>query len=172
MIYFLRQIDPPPDAMIKIGTSVYPRMRLQAYLDWSPVLLEILTQVPGGRYEEWQLHYQFRTYRAHREWFRPSEALLELIEEIKSVGHLPFRVVPYPPGPQPRECLIGLTLILARHGISREAFATAARISPATVNSWIKNGYIGVAHRASDALASLGVCATTSELTANASEAA
>lgn len=67
---------------IKIGTSTDYASRIRTLQTGSPVQLELLGTVPGGRLEEQSIHHKFRQFRVSGEWFR---AEIELIEYIKAV---------------------------------------------------------------------------------------
>lgn len=98
-IYFLRpvgQVGP-----IKIGCSVMPEKRLETYLPWSPIELELIVTAEGGHQQERQLHGVFGKDWMHHEWFAASKELLALIDYVLDTGALPelprvikFRVKP------------------------------------------------------------------------------
>lgn len=67
----------------------------------SPEPLVLLATIPGGRAEEERLHERFDDDRDHGEWFRPSDALVALVEKYK-------RAMPEPPC-QPRSSPIAKT---------------------------------------------------------------
>lgn len=56
---------------------------------WSPYLLEIITHAPGCHRDENLLHWKFRDWRLHGEWFEPSDRLLETIAFVQSNGRIP-----------------------------------------------------------------------------------
>lgn len=66
---------------IKIGwTSRSPRTRLSQLQVGNPERLELLGCIPGPQSMEAQLHSDFVSCAVGGEWFRPNDALLELIE--------------------------------------------------------------------------------------------
>lgn len=89
-VYFITPIGGGP---IKIGCSKIPTERLATYSLWSPVLLEIITTIPGDRYVEQALHGEFNAHRMHHEWFDSVPALMALIEQVKTLRTLPPRVL-------------------------------------------------------------------------------
>ena len=72
MIYV---IQPEPGGPVKIGYTreTAPgsvRRRMAALEPGCPWPLKLVCTLPGGRYEEAQLHDRFAALRVHREWFR------------------------------------------------------------------------------------------------------
>jgi hypothetical protein len=87
MIYFLQS---PSDGNIKIGVSDNPYSRLRQLQTGSSSKGHfcILLAMPGGKKREKDLHILFEKYHIVREWFFPSEEIMnfitqETLEEIK-----------------------------------------------------------------------------------------
>ena len=81
-IYFLRPIG--AEGPVKIGCSRSPRSRLEQYLPWSPVPLEIAATVPGTMSLEYNLHQCFADTHIHHEWFGASPGLTKLIDALRT----------------------------------------------------------------------------------------
>lgn len=81
-VYFMKPIG--MDGPIKIGCSDIPMQRLEALSVWSPFPLEIITTTPGRQADERFLHGCFAYCHLHREWFQPSQLLLETIDAIST----------------------------------------------------------------------------------------
>jgi hypothetical protein len=78
-VYF---IQAPINGFIKIGwTAEHPTVRLRYLRHGSPVPLEPVAMRRGTRKLEAELHARFAHLRAHGEWFRPGEDLLDFIRE-------------------------------------------------------------------------------------------
>lgn len=75
-VYFL---DAPSVNRIKIGTGIAPEDRLQAVRLMSPVPIELIGLIIGGRSREAELHKKFAEYRAHGEWFEGADYVREQI---------------------------------------------------------------------------------------------
>lgn len=82
LVYFVQGIDGGP---IKIGRADEPALRLRELQLGSPVLLQLLAVVKGGRYREACLHEQFAILRMHGEWFSPGVDLLQWIASHATV---------------------------------------------------------------------------------------
>lgn len=68
--------------LIKIGfTEQDVNSRISSMQTGSPDRLKLLGMLPGSRVAEVKLHRRFAEDRDHGEWFRPSEALLEFIDQ-------------------------------------------------------------------------------------------
>jgi hypothetical protein len=80
-VYFIRPIGGGP---VKIGVSRYPRLRLYEFMTWAPVPLEIAATINGPRSLEKRFHARFRHLHSHREWFRASPELDDVIDEINA----------------------------------------------------------------------------------------
>jgi hypothetical protein len=81
MIYFIRNIE---TGEIKIGVGVRPRSRLKQLQTGSSATLELMGAIPGGIWEERELHRKWQRYRVRGEWFEPNA---ELLSEIwKMIG--------------------------------------------------------------------------------------
>ena len=83
-IYFIRPVG--MDGPIKIGHSIEPLNRLNAFSTWSPFPLEIIGSVPGAMADETFLHQCFSDLHTHREWFLSNPALRRSIQTILSAG--------------------------------------------------------------------------------------
>lgn len=81
-IYFMKPVALA--GPIKIGCSYLPNSRLVALSVWSPFELEIIASVPGDFTLERKLHNLFAESRTHREWFRPTKALLSGIAALRA----------------------------------------------------------------------------------------
>lgn len=80
MIYFIQAVG---INLVKIGRTKKPiAERLAALQISSPVHLELLATMPGGKSVERSLHRQFAYARSHGEWFYPVRALLQYIDEV------------------------------------------------------------------------------------------
>ena len=73
-VYFIRN-----GSYIKIGISENPQARLDALQTSSPLKLELLDYIPGGRKLENKLHKKFKHLRESGEWFRAEQDLVEYI---------------------------------------------------------------------------------------------
>ena len=69
------------DSPVKIGWSVDPERRLQGLQVSFPYELKILGVIPGIKALEKEIHGKFRREHLRGEWFSPSGALSQLIEE-------------------------------------------------------------------------------------------
>lgn len=80
-VYFLRPVGQP--GPIKIGCSRLPQKRLETFISWSPVQLEIAHTIPGGSYAlETKLHLAFADAHSHSEWFTATPRLLDMIDAL------------------------------------------------------------------------------------------
>lgn len=71
-------------AVVKFGFSNGPSGRLNTLQVGSPVKLEIVAYGHGLRHHEKMIHRRLASDRSHGEWFRRSQAALEVIEAIRS----------------------------------------------------------------------------------------
>lgn len=78
MIYFIGHSLLGP---IKIGYAVSPNDRMEELQIGSPLTLQILAVIEGGRKQEAALHKHFNNVRLHGEWFYSSSNLIVLIEK-------------------------------------------------------------------------------------------
>jgi hypothetical protein len=78
-VYF---IQPTGGGLIKIGTAVRPRTRIDDLRRMSAVSLRILRITHGGRKLEQEAHHFFARERRHGEWFEPSPRLLAWIDGL------------------------------------------------------------------------------------------
>lgn len=83
---FVYWVQPEDGGNIKIGCSHRPVDRLASLLAWSPVPLRLVATAPGDRATEAYVHFRMREHRAHSEWFRPAEAVLELMNAVRQSG--------------------------------------------------------------------------------------
>lgn len=81
-VYFIRDVD--MRGPIKIGFSAIPEQRLRVLMQWSPVPLELVAEVPGTRALESNLHDVFADAHLHHEWFHPVRSLVEGIDRLRS----------------------------------------------------------------------------------------
>lgn len=85
-VYFIRC---PANGLIKVGFTDHPDpwIRIELVAGASPVPVEVLGVVPGGRYLEKNLHAAFAPYWHHNEWFEPAPALVDFIKvHAREVG--------------------------------------------------------------------------------------
>lgn len=81
-VYFIRQIGGIGN--IKIGCSHSTRRRLEQLAAWSPTQLEVLVSVEGDGTLERKIQECFLDSLSHHEWFKPTPALLALIDKLKA----------------------------------------------------------------------------------------
>ena len=74
--------------MVKIGCSSWVENRMEALSHWSPVPLRIAASAPGDHKLEAFIHRRFADDRSHKEWFRLSPALRNLIECLNDGANL------------------------------------------------------------------------------------
>lgn len=112
-VYFVAPVGGGP---IKIGFSGKPVVRLSGLISWSPVPLEMLAYAPGFACDEKATQNLFLCQHLRNEWFKPSAALLGLIERVKADGKLP------------QECRgVRETKHLIRHGKKRSKYLDTPR---------------------------------------------
>lgn len=70
---------------IKIGIAANAKARLNKLQMCCPYKLNILAVIPGKSHMEKELHQRFVADRLHGEWFRRSDALLAVIDELVAV---------------------------------------------------------------------------------------
>lgn len=80
-VYFLRPVG--AEGPIKIGCSHDPVKRLQKYMSWSPVGLEIAATIAGGVQLEWRFHALLRRSHSHQEWFHPTPEVLAVMDAVR-----------------------------------------------------------------------------------------
>jgi hypothetical protein len=83
-VYFIRAGD-----AIKIGRTTNLAARFRALATASPVPLELLATVSGGRELEAQLHREWQHLHIRGEWFEADEELLRFIREQADGGPVP-----------------------------------------------------------------------------------
>lgn len=71
---------------IKIGWTTNLETRLSALRTSSPVPLNVLLAIDGGRREEAFLHDKLQDHRAEGEWFSKTEAVLQEIASLREQG--------------------------------------------------------------------------------------
>lgn len=74
--------------MVKIGCSCWVENRMEALSHWSPVPLRIAASAPGDHKLEAFIHRRFADDRSHKEWFRLSPAISNLIECLNDGANL------------------------------------------------------------------------------------
>lgn len=85
-IYFIQRDDGP----IKIGLSKNVANRLATLATASANELKLLGAVPGDKKTEAKIHRQLRDFRMNREWFRPCDEVISLIEQCIKEPALPL----------------------------------------------------------------------------------
>lgn len=76
-IYVLRS-----DNLVKIGFSEHLRTRVNAIIAATPVPVEFVGHMPGGRDLEAHLHERFAAHRFSGEWFVETPAMRDAFESI------------------------------------------------------------------------------------------
>jgi len=89
LVYFA---GPAERSIIKIGFTKWPRCRIRDLASWSPVPLELFAVAPGNLKTERKLHWHFVGCHSHREWFRATPELLDLIARVEVAGVLPDEI--------------------------------------------------------------------------------
>lgn len=90
-VYFLRPVG--ADGPVKIGCSSYPEERLQSFMLWSPVALEVVAKLHGDELLEWRFHQAFSDFHSHSEWFRSAPIITATIKAI-GLGATDFWFLP------------------------------------------------------------------------------
>jgi hypothetical protein len=85
MIYFIQQGQFGP---IKIGYSTNPEQRFAAIKTSHHAHLRLLGEIEGSEKDERRLHEKFAPHRIRREWFAPSQDLIDYIR--KALNANPF----------------------------------------------------------------------------------
>lgn len=83
-VYFIQLIN--QDMYIKIGTTTNPHARLDSLRTSTPYNITLLGLMKGERQEEHELHQKFESYRATREWFYPSPAIVDFVKQQATVS--------------------------------------------------------------------------------------
>lgn len=85
VVYFV-QVDNGPDSPVKIGVTTEGGLsaRLCGIQTSCPYKLRLLATMKGDYRDEERLHHSFRHARVMGEWFRPTPALLALIEGLRA----------------------------------------------------------------------------------------
>jgi hypothetical protein len=101
VVYFV-QTDPHISTLVKIGTTVYLRRRLDILRNMSPVPLFLLAVVRNYGPTEEMLHGVFADVRAHGEWFDlggdPVAAIADRAGDLDQYAAVTaLAVVPLPP---------------------------------------------------------------------------
>lgn len=81
-VYFAKPVG--LSGPIKIGWSNSPQARLSGLMTWSPLQLELVAVVEGGRSLEKNIHECFADDHSHREWFKTSPRLVAALDKIKA----------------------------------------------------------------------------------------
>ena len=84
-VYFVRGGE-----HVKIGHTRNFAKRLGALANGSPVPLELIGAMPGGRDEERELHRRFAHLRGPGEWFRATGELLAFVSSLPKMERLPM----------------------------------------------------------------------------------
>ena len=88
MIYFIQiENGEKSDAPIKIGFSDNLKTRLMDIQIALPYKINLLAVAKGDKQLEHLLHQEFAQDRIRGEWFRPTERLWALIEDIREKQH-------------------------------------------------------------------------------------
>lgn len=82
-VYFVRSGD-----AVKIGMSGDIPSRIRALRTMSPLPLELLGAIPGGRTEEAELHRAWAGQRMHGEWFKATPDLIGRIAGLCATAAL------------------------------------------------------------------------------------
>jgi hypothetical protein len=128
-IYFIRPVG--SDGPVKIGHSFDPHGRLETYLAWSPVPLEVAAVLPvqtpsGERGFKWarqferRFHARYNAHWLHHEWFAANPLLTHDIHLIRA-GRFDLSVLPQDAPPICKTA--GSRWQLAREGTSQKAAA-------------------------------------------------
>ncbi len=81
MVYFAEALV-GEQSFVKIGHSEDSTFRIHRGLQPAcPVPLQLLLELPGGKYEESCFHARFFREREHGEWFRNEGTLKKFLEE-------------------------------------------------------------------------------------------
>ncbi|MBY2986405.1 GIY-YIG nuclease family protein [Rhizobium leguminosarum] len=83
-VYFMQEQG--GEGLIKIGFSDLPDRRLTTVRRGEKNPVQILAVIDGGREVERMLHAQLAVDRARGEWFRPSEAVMGMVQTAQSVS--------------------------------------------------------------------------------------
>lgn len=67
---------------IKIGCSQAPTVRLESYMRWSPLPLELIVAIPGTPGLEANIHSCLSRSHSHLEWFHPTDEVCGLIAKL------------------------------------------------------------------------------------------
>lgn len=84
-IYF---IVPVGIEMVKIGCSAFTESRMEQLSHWSPVPLRIAAAAPGDHKLEAFIHRKLAAHRSHKEWFRLTPEISDLIDAVNRGGNL------------------------------------------------------------------------------------
>lgn len=79
-VYFLRPVG--LDGPIKIGYSTMTETRIKPYFFWSPIPLELAAKLAGPPAWELRFHASFSADHSHHEWFKISDRLQRVIDDI------------------------------------------------------------------------------------------
>jgi hypothetical protein len=84
-VYFMQQ--QAGEELIKIGFSDLPDRRLSTVRRDEQEPVVILAVIDGGREVERMLHKQLEADRVRGEWFRPSDRVLEMVQNAQGASH-------------------------------------------------------------------------------------
>lgn len=130
-VYFIKPVGMA--GPIKVGVSTDPARRRRQLQFFSPVELEVIGSVPGGRREESELHQRFASFNSHGEWFRADDALVSEVRAILCAGSIHLA--------SPSENLIHRAIDLA--GGSEAKLAEAVGLSQPLINKAKQSGRAG-----------------------------
>lgn len=72
--------------MVKIGYSKNPDKRVKALQTGSPESVEIVFSIPGTMAQEKRLHRLLGSDRHRNEWFKPTEKMSEIANDVQQIG--------------------------------------------------------------------------------------
>lgn len=84
-VYFVQQ-QGTPDGLIKIGYSDNVDKRATAIQTNAAAPVKVIATIDGGKETERLIHSKLEASRFYGEWFKPTDDVLALISDIKSVS--------------------------------------------------------------------------------------
>jgi hypothetical protein len=130
VVYFVQAGASGP---IKIGMAADLAQRITILQCGSPEPLVALATAPGGWEEERQLHRRLAAHRHSREWFKPTQAVLDVVAEAKA-GTLQFAE----PGNRSHSEIMD--------AVGASNVASLLGVSVHTARSWIRRDSIPAEH--------------------------